>query len=138
MARKPWPGASIAKEIAAQEGFSLTFTEKILQGLRRAGIVNSQQGNRGGWALTRPAAEITFKEIIEALEGSTFETFCDVKRRKNAVCDQFSWCKLKPIWYQTKETLDELYRKLTLAAITESVGQDGPGRKPAKSGRGGQ
>lgn len=121
MAKKPWPGASIAKEIAEHEGFSVTFTEKILQGLRRAGIVTSQQGNKGGWTLTRPSNEITLKEIIEALEGSTFETFCDIKHRKSIVCTHFSLCKLKPVWYKTQKTLDELYQTITLEMIAEDV-----------------
>ncbi|HNX68994.1 MAG TPA: Rrf2 family transcriptional regulator [Candidatus Omnitrophota bacterium] len=121
MAKKPWPGASTVKEIAEHEGFSVTFTEKILQSLRRAGIVTSQQGNKGGWMLTRPSADISLKEIIEALEGSTFEAFCAPKRRKTIVCTHFSLCKLKPIWYKTQKTLDELYQTITLATIAEDV-----------------
>ncbi len=138
MAKKPWPGASIAKEIAEHEGFSITFTEKILQGLRRAGIVTSQQGNKGGWTLTRPAAEITLKEIVDALEGGTFEAFCDPKRRKSIVCNHFSLCKLKPIWYQTKKNLDELYQTLTLEMIAEDVMSAGSKPEHAFAARGGK
>jgi Rrf2 family transcriptional regulator, iron-sulfur cluster assembly transcription factor len=129
MAKKEWPGASTVKEIAEHEGFSSTFTEKILQGLRRAGIAASQQGNKGGWTLTRPASEITMKEIVEALEGSTFEAFCDPKRRESIVCTHFSICKLKPIWYQTKRTLDDLYGKITLRTIAEDMMGAGAGKR---------
>ncbi len=121
IAAKAWPDSVTVKEIAEHEGFSTTFTEKILQGLRRAGIVTSQQGNKGGWMLTRPPAEINLKDIVEALEGSTFEVFCAPKRRKNIVCTHFSLCKLKPIWYKTQKTLDELYQGITLEAIAEDV-----------------
>lgn len=121
MAKKEWPGASTVKEIAEHEGFSVSFTEKILQALRRSKIIASQQGNKGGWTLTRPASSVTLKEIVEAIEGSTFEAFCDPKRRGTIVCTHFSICKLKPIWYQTKSTLDELYSKITLDKIAEDV-----------------
>ncbi len=121
MAAKARPESVTVKEIAEHEGFSTTFTEKILQGLRRAGIVTSQQGNRGGWMLTRPPAEINLREIVEALEGSTFEVFCAPKRRKYIVCTHFSLCKLKPIWYKTRKTLDELYQTITLETIAENV-----------------
>lgn len=121
IAAKAWPDSVTVKEIAEHEGFSTTFTEKILQGLRRAGIVTSQQGNKGGWALTRAPAKINLKEIITALEGSTFEVFCAPKRRKQIVCHHFNLCKLKAIWYKTKETLDELYQKITLAMIAEDI-----------------
>jgi DNA-binding IscR family transcriptional regulator len=58
---------------------------------------------------------------VEALEGSTFEVFCAPKRRKNIVCTHFSLCKLKPIWYKTRQTLDDLYQTITLEAIAEDV-----------------
>jgi len=135
MAKKPWPGASVAKEIAEHEGFSVTFTEKILQGLRRAGITTSQQGNKGGWTLTRPASDITLKEIIEALEGSTFEAFCDIKHRKSIVCTHFSLCKLKPVWYKTQKTLDELYQTITLKMIAEDMVSLAPAQEPAVAPR---
>jgi len=121
MAKKAWPDSITVKEIAEHEGFSTAFTEKILQGLRRAGIVVSQQGNKGGWMLTRPPEDINLKEIVEALEGSTFEVFCAPKRRKNIVCKHFSLCKLKPIWYQTQKTLDNFYEKITLEMIAENI-----------------
>lgn len=136
IARNAWPASVTVKEIAEHEGFSTTFTEKILQGLRRAGIVTSQQGNKGGWMLTRPPSEINLKEIIEALEGSTFEVFCAPKRRKNIVCTHFSLCKLKPIWYTTQRTLDELYKTITLEMIGEDVMGCASGPEPAApSGR---
>ncbi len=128
MAAKSWPDSVPVKEIAEHEGFSTTFTEKILQRLRRAGIVTSQQGNKGGWTLTRSPSEINLKEIVEALEGSTFEVFCSPKRRKHIVCTHFSLCKLKSIWYKTQQTLDELYQTLTLEKIAEDV--MGPTQKP--------
>jgi len=121
IAKNAWPASVTVKEIAEHEGFSTTFTEKILQSLGRAGIVTSQQGNKGGWMLTRPPAEINLKEIVEALEGSTFEVFCAPKRRQHIVCKNFSLCKLKPIWYKTQKTLDDLYQGITLEAIAEDV-----------------
>lgn len=134
MAKKEWPsGTSTAKEIAEHEGFSIPFTEKILQALRRADVVASQQGNKGGWTLTRPPSQITLKQIIEALEGSTFETFCDPKRRGSIVCTHFSICKLKPIWYQTKNILDDHYGAITLETIAEDVMGASDGRGHGQS-----
>lgn len=135
MAKKAWPDSVTVKEIADDEGFSTTFTEKILQKLRQSGIVASQQGNRGGWMLTRPPSEINLKEIVEALEGSTFEVFCAPKRRKNIICRHFSLCKLKSIWYKTQKTLDELYQKITLETIAEDVHRYGTKPEMSKNGR---
>ena len=49
------------------------FVEAILGELRRAGIVRSQRGADGGYALARPATEITLGQIIRAVDGPLAE-----------------------------------------------------------------
>ncbi|MBI4717283.1 MAG: Rrf2 family transcriptional regulator [Planctomycetes bacterium] len=44
------------------------YLAKVLQTLARAGLVRSQRGLRGGFALTRPAAEITLLEVVSAVD----------------------------------------------------------------------
>ena len=70
------------KEIAKQENYSIAYIEKILQALRQANLVTSQQGNHGGYALARRPVEITLKQIIDALEGHTFDAFCEPQVRE--------------------------------------------------------
>ena len=105
------------KEIVSGEGFSKTFTEKILQKLRSAKIVDSLQGNHGGYVLARKPSEINLREIVEALEGHTFDVFCEPKIRNDIVCNHFHLCGLKPIWNKTKDLLDHFYEEITLEAI---------------------
>ena len=105
------------KEIAEKEHFSPTYIEKIFQGLRAANIVVSHAGKQGGFSLARPPAQITLKEIIEALEGQTFDVFCEPQVRDHIVCTHFCMCGVKPIWQKTKELLDEFYGSVTLETI---------------------
>ena len=49
------------------------FVEAILGELRRAGIVRSQRGADGGYALLRPAAEITLGSVLRAVDGPLAE-----------------------------------------------------------------
>ena len=108
-----------AKEIVSGEKFSLTFTEKILQKLRSAGLIVSLQGHQGGYILARDASQITLKEIVEALEGHTFDVFCEPKIRSMIVCNHFHLCGLKPIWNKTKELLDQFYGSITLEMLAK-------------------
>lgn len=108
------------KEIVQGEQYSLSFTEKILQKLRSAGIVKSQQGSHGGYVLARKATEITLKEIIEALEGQTFEVFCEPDFRKDIVCTHHSMCEVKPVWQKTKDLLDGFFGSITLDMLTKN------------------
>ncbi len=117
MARNKQLQPVTVKEIVSEEHFSVTFTEKILQQLRKANIIESHQGHGGGYVLARNPSEITFKEVIECLEGQTFDVFCAPKVREDIVCNHFSLCGLKPVWSKTKQLLDEFYSEVTLDMI---------------------
>ena len=108
------------KEIVKGERYSQAYIEKILQKLRSAKIVASQQGKQGGFILTKRPSEITLKEIIEALEGQTFEVFCEPDVRQEIVCTHFPLCGVKPIWERTKNLLDNFYESITLEMIAKN------------------
>lgn len=57
-------------EIARRREIPVQFLEGLFATLRRAGILHSQRGVKGGYLFARPAAEITVLEVVEALEGS--------------------------------------------------------------------
>jgi Rrf2 family protein len=63
--RGPVPIAELARrrEIPAQ------FLEQLFATLRRAGILRSQRGVKGGYAFARPPTEITVLELVELLDG---------------------------------------------------------------------
>ena len=47
----------------------MQFLEGLFATLRRAGILQSQRGVKGGYTFARPPAEITVLEVVELLEG---------------------------------------------------------------------
>lgn len=58
-----------AGTVAKCTGVTQGFTLKILRRLMDAGIVRSYKGSQGGYALARPAAEITLLEVVETICG---------------------------------------------------------------------
>ena len=56
-------------EIARTRGIPVQFLEGLFATLRRAGILQSQRGVKGGYTFARPPAEITVLEVVELLEG---------------------------------------------------------------------
>lgn len=108
------------KQLVQAEQFSLTYTEKIMQMLRTANIVTAQHGNQGGYSLARHPSQINLKEIIEAMEGATFEIFCKPEVREEIICTHFPLCGVKPVWEKTKKTLDGLYESITLEMIAKN------------------
>ncbi len=71
MAAREGAGLVSAREIAACHGIPVQLTAKLLQALARAGLCESHLGPRGGYRLARPAAAISLRAIIEAVEGAT-------------------------------------------------------------------
>jgi Rrf2 family protein len=70
------PGVSAqAKDIARREDIPLRYLEQIFQDLKRAGLVESKRGPRGGYYLKRSAAEITLGDVVRALQGPIEEMF---------------------------------------------------------------
>jgi Rrf2 family cysteine metabolism transcriptional repressor len=57
-------------EIARRRDIPVQFLEGLFATLRRAGILQSQRGVKGGYSFARPADALTVLEVVEALEGT--------------------------------------------------------------------
>jgi Rrf2 family protein len=67
--------AAQARDIAVREHIPVRYLEQIFQDLKRAGLVDSKRGPRGGYYLKRPPAEISLSEVVRALQGPIEEIF---------------------------------------------------------------
>jgi len=72
----PQPGvAAQAKDIARRQSIPLRYLEQIFQDLKRAGLVESKRGPRGGYYLKREPADIPVGDVVRALQGPIEEMF---------------------------------------------------------------
>lgn len=55
--------------IAERRGMPVQFLEQLFSTLRRAGLLQSHRGAKGGYTLARPPEEITVLEVVQALDG---------------------------------------------------------------------
>jgi Rrf2 family transcriptional regulator, iron-sulfur cluster assembly transcription factor len=62
--------SSQIRDIAERQSIPPRFLEQIFQDLRRAGLVSSKRGPRGGYQLAKAAHEISLGDVIRALEGA--------------------------------------------------------------------
>lgn len=63
-------GATVrARDLARFQGLPETYLAKVLQQLKKAGLVQGTRGPRGGFRLARPLHEISFWDVTEAVEG---------------------------------------------------------------------
>ncbi len=104
-----------AKEITQATGFSQAHLAKVLQRLTKAGLLKSERGPKGGFALARPAKSITFLEIYETIEGPLTMPECVVY--VNGKQCPFEECLLSDLPEQATRALREYLAGRTLASV---------------------
>src|SRR5665213_130346 len=109
-------------EIAAHDGLPLAYLEHLVARLRKAGLVDSRRGSRGGYMLARPASEITMAEVVEALEGSIAPIECISEAADGSiVCSRESSqdhaCPTKLLWTRVRLSIVSTLRETTLADL---------------------
>ena len=82
------------KALAEFHGVPKEYLSKALQALSQAGIVESTLGPSGGYRLARAPDQISFLEIVEAVEGKS-STFVCSEIRKNNPCRPTGHCETK-------------------------------------------
>ena len=93
-ARRPTGARLSATELAGETGVPLPTTQKLMGQLAGCGLLSSVRGAGGGFALARPAGEISLADIVEAVEGPIALTMCS--DGKNHECALDAHCKVKP------------------------------------------
>ncbi|HEY1834402.1 MAG TPA: Rrf2 family transcriptional regulator [Solirubrobacteraceae bacterium] len=109
-------------EIAAGDGMPLAYLEHLVARLRKAGLVDSRRGSRGGYLLARPASEISMAEVVEALEGSIAPIECISEAADGSiVCARESQldhvCPTKLLWTRVRMSIISTLRETTLADL---------------------
>ena len=78
-------GGQTTQQIAEATQVPSSYLSKVLQGLRRAGLVVGQRGQGGGFTLARPAAEISVLDVMDAVEPTrrieTCPRLCPLHRK---------------------------------------------------------
>ena len=87
-------------QVAEAQSIPREFLAKILKDLTWAGILVSYQGVTGGYRLARPAKEVTFLDVIEAMDGPITLNLC-VEGEKN--CEHYKNCKMRDFWLKEQE-----------------------------------
>ncbi len=108
-----------SKDIAARAGIPKPFLDQLLLDLRRSGLIRSIRGPGGGYALGRPAAEVTVRDVIEVVEGHVLNTQCGIKAPDGSPCRRLALCALLEVWQRVDRSTDEVLSRTTLADLAE-------------------
>jgi len=113
-------GSLTVQEISTKQGISAKYLEHLLALLKKAELVQSARGPRGGYFLARPAREINLAEILVALEGNSAPVGC---LRDDAVeteaCIWQEKCALQTVWLDVHGSIMQTLREIILEDICE-------------------
>jgi len=120
LARRSTDGPVTGRDIAAREKLPGDYVEQILLRLRRAGIVASTRGAKGGYALARAADQITVREIITAAELVTFDLHCETHPLDEERYDKSCECSIRPVWMMLQKRIDEVLESVRHGDLLEA------------------
>jgi len=104
-------------EIAKAQGMPRRFLEKIIQDLIRGGLIRSKRGSCGGYTLARSPKEISFYDVISAIDGPIAVNACMDQRLG---CDQWKRCTMVGVWSEVQEKITEVLTRTTLVDLRRS------------------
>ena len=114
-------GPVLVAELADREAIPKKFLEAILLELNRRGIVHSKKGKGGGYFLARKPSEITFGEVIRALEGPLAWVPCvsQTAYRTCAECVDEATCGVRLAMKEVRDATAKILDHTTLADVNK-------------------
>jgi histidine kinase len=117
-------------EIASRTGISDKYMEKLIRRLKRAGLVLSKRGPKGGHILAKSAAHITMGEVVRALEDCVVLKDCRRGKESCTTCDRQTHCPSRTIWEQASVGMFQMLDAYTLQnLLTPDQDADGSMRR---------
>jgi Rrf2 family protein len=103
--------------LAETEKLPEDYLEKILQSLRRTGLVEAKKGTTGGYALARKAKDMSVWDVLSELD-LPLKTFA-VPVKGTLPCLQVSHCQTNQVWRILEKEIEKTLGKITIAQLTK-------------------
>ncbi len=102
------------RKIAEQEDISLKFLEQIFPNLKKAGLIDSVRGVRGGYMLSRDPADIRVGDIVRAVEGPITPVDCLSDNDHLLCCSRREGCLTRHVWEKMRDRINDVLDEVTL------------------------
>ncbi|MCX7698004.1 MAG: Rrf2 family transcriptional regulator [Candidatus Goldbacteria bacterium] len=105
------------KELSEKEKTAGRYLENIFVKLRKAGIVNSLKGEKGGFFLTENPEKIDMYDILKAVENILEPSECLINP---GFCGRVKSCGMRKIWERLSRHIDKFLKKITLKYLADN------------------
>src|SRR5262249_9922916 len=123
LAQEAGRGPVLISELAEREAIPKKYLEAILLELKRRGLVQSQKGKGGGYALRRKPADITFGEVIRVLDGPLAAVPCVSHNfyTRCAECVDEATCGVRLAMKEVRDATARILDNTSLADVNARV-----------------
>lgn len=112
-------------EIARQTNIPPAYLEQLIAPLRRADLVISKRGARGGYVLSREPGNIRVGDVYRVMEGPVAPMDCVSEDLDDQTCPLIENCETRPMWLKLRDAMTEALDSTTLADLANH-GESGP------------
>jgi len=119
-------------EIARRQRIPERFLEQIFGELRRANILVSHRGARGGFCFAVPPEEVTVLEVVEILDGEVRPARCSA----GGTCyiADAPLCATSKVWEEARSALESVFGRYTIAQIAAEERENRAARAESNTG----
>jgi Rrf2 family protein len=110
-------GVARGSEIASQEQIPKYYLEKVIRDLMKRGLVRARRGPGGGYQLARPAETVSFREVIEAVEGPITLNVCV---DGSSICNLQPVCRMFRVWEEGQRVLLDVFSHTMLSEVASA------------------
>jgi Rrf2 family cysteine metabolism transcriptional repressor len=115
------------REISKAQHIPERFLEQILLLLKRAGYLRSKKGQKGGYVLSKPPAEISVAEVIRVMDGPLAPIDC-VSVTAHELCPMEDSCGLRWLWKDVRDSVARIMEKTTFEDLVNRTKLPKPAR----------
>ena len=112
-------------DISRRQEISPRYIEQIFQKLKKAGIIGSKRGPKGGYFLVKKPEEITVGEIVRVTEGDIDPVLCLDPEDPDQPCGRSKECVTRIIWNEAGNRLKEYFDSVTIRNLCENAQEMG-------------
>jgi Rrf2 family protein len=116
------PGSTVQQSVLSREtDVSGHFLSKVLQHLVRSGLIRSQRGSGGGFALAVSAASVSLLDVVQAIEGPVRLNQCI---EEGPSCVRKSWCPAHRVWAEAQAAIVKVLGAASMASLASQATSD--------------